>query len=289
MGEIVASLNSAFTLAFVVTSMFGLGLGLTAKDLIEPLKNVRLLVATLAINFVLLPAAAWVLSQLLPLQQDLRVGLILLSLVSGAPLAIKATQLARGDVVFAGSLVTLQVIGTVIYLPVVLPVLLPGTTVDTVALAMPLFLQILLPLGAGLLMNFRYDEEAEMTRPIMADISNVSLAIMLILNLGNLPRVVMLVGTGAITGTLAIIFLGMAAGYLLGGPDLKRRKTLSLGSAQRNYAAAFVIAQGSFGNRPDVFLMLLMASLLSMIIVLLAAGEFGRRTPERRMEPRGEG
>ena len=41
MSEIVGSLNSAFTLAFVVTSMFGLGLGLTLKDLLALLKNVR--------------------------------------------------------------------------------------------------------------------------------------------------------------------------------------------------------------------------------------------------------
>ena len=39
MSEIVSSLTSAFTLAFVVTSMFGLGLGLTIRDIVEPLRN----------------------------------------------------------------------------------------------------------------------------------------------------------------------------------------------------------------------------------------------------------
>ena len=59
------------------------------------------------------------------------------------------------------------------------------------------------------------------------------------------------------------------------------RRTLGLGSGQRNYAAAFVIAQGSFANRPDLFLMLLMASLVSMGVVLVAAGELGRRERSR--------
>lgn len=277
MTEIVSSLNSAFTLAFVVTSMFGLGLGLTMCDLLAPLRNIRLVLSALAINFVLLPGAAWLLTRLLPLQHELEIGLILMSTVAGAPITIRAAQLARGDVAFAGSLVTLQVIVTVVYLPFALPLLIPGIAVDTVALAMPLVLQILLPLGAGLLMNVRYDEEAEMTRPIMAEIANISLATMLVLNLGNVPEVLGLVGTGALASALALILIGLAAGYLLGGPDPKTRKTLSLGSAQRNYAAAFVIAQGSFANRPNVFLMLLTASLISMVVVLVVAGEFGRR------------
>lgn len=287
MGEIIGSLNSAFTLSFVVTSMFGLGLGLTIQDLLTPLRNVRLVAAALAINFVLVPAVAWLLTRLLPLGTDLQIGLILMSTVAGAPIVIKASQLARGDVVAAASLVTLQVVATVTYLPFALPILVPGIAVDTVAIAMPLFLQILLPLGAGLLMNVRYDEEADMTRPIMADISNISLAVMLVLNLGNMPQVLGLIGTGAIAGTLLIILSGLLAGYLLGGPDGGTRKTLAIGSAQRNYAAAFVIAQGSYADRPDVFLMLLTASLVSMIVVLLAAGEFGRRarSGERAAEP----
>lgn len=287
MGEIIGSLNSAFTLSFVVTSMFGLGLGLTIQELLTPVKNVRLVVAALAINFALVPAIAWLLTRLLPLGTDLQIGLILMSTVAGAPIVIKASQLARGDVVAAASLVTLQVVATVIYLPLALPILVPGIAVDTIAIAMPLFLQVLLPLSAGLLMNVRYDEEAEMTRPIMADISNISLAVMLVLNLGNIPQVLGLIGTGAIAGTLIIILSGLVAGYLLGGPDAGTRKTLAIGSAQRNYAAAFVIAQGSYTDRPDVFLMLLTASLVSMVVVLLAAGEFGRlaRRGESVAEP----
>jgi len=281
MTEIVSSLNSAFTLAFVITSMFGLGLGLTMGDLLAPLRNVRLVVAALFVNFVLLPGVAWLLTQVLPLQDDLKVGLILMSTVAGAPLTIKATQLARGNVAFAGSLVTFQVVVTIIYLPFALPLLIPNATVDAVALAMPLVVQILLPLGAGLLANVRYREEAAMTRPIMTEISNISLALMLVLNLSNVPQVLGLVSTGALASALGIILTGLAAGYLLGGPDQKIRRALALGSAQRNYAAAFVIAQGRFDTRPKVFLMVLTASLISMAVVLIAAGEFARRDRKR--------
>lgn len=284
MSEIVESLTRAFTLAFVITSMFGLGLGLTLRAIIEPLKNVRLLLASLLANFVIVPAAAVAIARLLSLEGELEIGLILFSAVAGAPLTLKAVQVARGDVTFAVSLVTLQVIVTVIYLPFALPLLIPGVQVDTMAVATALVLQILLPLALGLLMNARYDEEAEMTRPVMASVSNLSLGLMLALNLGNVGSVLGLLGTGAILATLLLIGVGVAAGWLLGGRSTRTRCTLSLGTGQRNFAAAFVIGGGNFGDRPTVMIMLLAASLISMAIILPLAGELGKRN-----KARGEG
>jgi BASS family bile acid:Na+ symporter len=165
----------------------------------------------------------------------------------------------------------------VIYLPFVLPLLFPGIEVNTVAIAMPLIVQILLPLAAGLLMNYRYDEEAEMTRPIMAEISNISLALMIVLNLGNVGNMLGLLGTGSILAVLLVLTVGLVVGYLVGGPDVKTRRVLSIGTAQRNYAAAFVLAIGNFPDLSSVFLLLLAASLISMILVMVVAGEFGKR------------
>jgi bile acid:Na+ symporter, BASS family len=275
--EVVASLTRAFTLAFVITSMFGLGLGLTVREIVEPLRNLRLLLASLAANFLVVPAAAWVLARLLSLEPDLQVGLVVFSAVAGAPLVLKEAQLARGDVRFAVSLVALQVVATVLYLPFALPLLIPGISVDTVSIAMPLILEILLPLGLGLLMNVRYDEEAEMTRPVMSSVSNLSLAVMLALNLSNLGQVLGLLGSGAITATILLVLVGFGAGWLLGGPGAATRRTLALGTAQRNFAAAFVIGASSLADRPTVMVLLLAAALISMIILLPAAGEIGKR------------
>ena len=277
MSEIVGSLNRAFTLAFVTTSMFGLGLSVTLRDLVAPLRNVRLVATAVAINFLLLPVTSVILARYLPLGAGLKIGLILMGAVAGAPLSIKAVQLARGDALVAGSVVTLQVLVTVIYLPFALPLAIPGVTVNAAALALPLLLEVLLPLGAGLLMKVRYDEEADMARPIMAEVSNISLATMVVLNLGSVPQILLVIRTGAIAAILAVVFIGLAAGYFLGGSDPKTGKTLALCSAHRNYAAAFAIAESSFSDRPDVFLLLLTAALASLILVLIVAGELGRR------------
>ncbi len=277
MDDIISYLTSAFTLAFVVSSMFGLGLGLTVQQIVEPLKNVRLVLMALLANFVIVPAVAFTLTRLLPLDQDLQIGLLLLATVAGAPVALKAAQIARGDVILAVSLVTLLVVATVIYLPLVLPLLIPGVEVNMVAIALPLLLQVVAPLGLGLVMNVRYDEEAEMARPLMAEIANISLVLLIVVNLTNIGDVLSLLGTGAILAILVVIAVGLGAGYLLGGPGVPERRTLSLVTGQRGYASAFVIADGNFADRETVFLLLLTATLISMIVVLVLAGEFLRR------------
>lgn len=278
MSEVVSSLTSAFTLAFVITSMFALGLGSTVRGIIQPLTNLRLLLMSLVANFVIVPIVALLFSRLLSLDQDLAIGILIMGSVAGAPLTIKAAQIAKGDMPFAGALVVLQVVATVIYLPLVLPLLIPGIEVDTVAIALPLVIEILLPLAAGLLMNYRYDEEAEMTRTVMGDIANLSLALMLALNLANIGQVLSLLGTGAILAILLVVATGLVAGYILGGPAGATRRTLSVGTAQRNFAAALTLAIGNFADRPSVLLLLLTASLINIIFVMLAAGEFGRRS-----------
>jgi predicted Na+-dependent transporter len=257
--------------------MFSLGLAMTVSDIFQPLRNLRLVILALVANFVLVPAAAYLISNVLALDQNLRIGVLLMSAVAGAPLTIKASQVAKGDMRFAGALVILQVVATVIYLPLALPLLIPGIQVDPIAVAMPLIVQILLPLAAGLLMNYRYDEEAKMTRPLMGEIANISLFMMLVLNLGNVGNILGLLGTGSILAVLLVNAIGFVTGYLLGGPEGPTRRVLSIGTAQRNFAAALVLATGNFGDRPTVFLLLLAASLISMMLVMVVAGEFGRR------------
>lgn len=276
--ENLSDLSRLFTTTFAVTSLLSMGLSMTVAQIIEPLRNIRLTIMALLANFVIVPAAALLISRVIPLEQDLRTGLILVSLVAGAPLTVKLAQIANGDVAFGVALVALLVVVTVIYLPIVLPLVLPGVEVDAGALAQPLVLQILLPLVIGLIARARYPEAAESLRPPLSQIANISLALMLVLTLGlNLGDVLGLFGTGAITSIVLLIAVGLIAGYLLGGPDNDTKRVLSLGTGQRNLAAAFVIGAGNFADRPNVLVMLGAVGLIAMAVVMPLSGEFGRR------------
>ena len=53
--EILQALTGLAVLSFVVSSMLGMGLSLTIKQIIDPLRNLGLVVKILVVNFVLFP------------------------------------------------------------------------------------------------------------------------------------------------------------------------------------------------------------------------------------------
>ncbi len=277
MVTVLNTLSNVFTLAFVVTSMLAMGLSLTIPQIVEPLRHVRLVVVALVANFVIVPAAAFILSRVIPLEKDLQIGLILLGTAAGAPFLPKLAQIAKANLAFAVGLMALLVVVTVIYLPLVLPLLLPGVKVGAAEIALALFLEMLVPLAIGLFAKARYPETATSLQPSVAQISNVSLVLLLVLMLGlNIGNVLALLGSGAIIAILLLIGVAIGAGYLLGGPDNDTRRVLALGTGQRNLAAAFVIATGNFSSRPDVLVLLAAAGLVGMALVMPLAAEFGK-------------
>ena len=95
-------------LAFVLSSMLAMGLGLTLGGIIAPLRGARRVILSLLANFVLMPLLALGIAALLRLAQPLGVGLLLLGSAAGAPFLPKLTQLAKGNLAFAVGLMVLR-------------------------------------------------------------------------------------------------------------------------------------------------------------------------------------
>src|SRR5690349_2394559 len=168
MSEVLAEISQLATMAFAISTMLAMGMGLTVREVIAPLRNVRFLLAALLVNFLIVPAAAWLLAALLGLAPDLRIGLLLLACAAGAPMVPKLAQIAQGHAATAVALVTLLIVVTVVFAPLALPLLLPGVTVDSGAIVTSLVGQMLVPLAIGIFMRERWEEEAAEYRPTVA-------------------------------------------------------------------------------------------------------------------------
>jgi BASS family bile acid:Na+ symporter len=276
--EILAGISQLATLAFAVSTMLAMGMGLTLRELLEPLRNVRFILAALGINFIIVPAVAWLLAQVLGLAPDIRIGLLLIACAAGAPGVPKLVQIAKGDAATGAVLVTLLIVVTVVFAPLALPLLLPGVSVDPVAIAISLAGQMLLPLGIGLIVRQLWEEEAAAYRPTVGMISNVALVVLLLTSVGtNLPGLLGLLGSGGIIATVLLIVAALAAGYLIGIPAGVERRVLALGAGQRNIAAAFIIGTGNFADRPYVLLLIGLAGVVMMVILFPLAGEWSKR------------
>jgi BASS family bile acid:Na+ symporter len=269
-------------LSFVVSSMLAMGAGLTVTRIIEPLRNVRLVLLALVANFVLMPLCAFALAKVLGLDEPFGVGLLLLGCAAGAPFLPKLAELAKGNLAFAVGAMVLLMVVTVGYLPSVLPLLLPGVTVDPWQIARSLVLLMLLPLVAGLALKSYYEGLAARVKPVLDSISNVSLILLVVLiTAANIDKVLQVFGTFGILAGLLFVVLGAGIGWLFGGPDIDTKRVVALGTAQRNIAAALVVASQSFDDA-KVVVMVIVVAIVGLIILMplsraLAKSGFARQ------------
>lgn len=279
MGEILDLIMQLSVLVFVITSMFSMGLSLTMGQIIEPLRSVRLVVLALAANFILVPVLAYVILLIIPLEQGLATGLIIMATAAGAPFLPKLAQSAKGNMAFSVGLMTLLMVSTIIYMPLVLPFLLQGVEVDALAIAQSLLFTMLVPLAVGLLIKWRYESTADSLQPHMAQVSTVALVLLMVSGLViNFSDIVDVIGTGGILAVLIFLIAATIIGYLLGGPAANTRSVLGLGTAQRNLAAALIVAGQNFADDPDVIVMILVAGLVGLVVLMVIGGELGRRS-----------
>jgi len=275
--ELLQKATSVAMLVFVLSSMVAMGLNLTVGQIIAPLRNARLVVLSLLVNFVLMPLGALALAGLLRLDQPLGVGLLLLGSAAGAPFLPKLAQIAKGDLAFGVGLMVLLMVVTVGYLPLVLPSLLPGVSVNPAKIARSLFLLMLLPLAGALAVKAYFADVAARTKPLFDRLSNLGLIVlMLLITTGNVNNVLAVFGTGGILAGLLFIAIGFVAGWLLGGPDLSTRRVLALGTAQRNIAAALVVGSQSFSD-PKVVVMVVVVAIVSLLILMPLSRVLGKR------------
>ena len=223
---------------------------------------------SLLVNFVLMPLGALALASLLRLDEPLGVGLLLLGAAAGAPFLPKLAQLAKADLAFGVGLMVLLMVVTIGYLPVVLPLLLPGVSVNPAKIARSLFLLMLLPLAGALAVKAYFANVAARTKPLLDRLSNLSLILLVVLiTVGNINNVLAVFGTRGILAGLLFIAIGFAIGWLLGGPDTSTRRVLALGTAQRNIAAALVVGSQSFSD-PQVVVMVVVVAIVSFLILM---------------------
>jgi predicted Na+-dependent transporter len=265
-------------LLFVVTSMLAMGMSLTIAQILQPLKNARLVILALLANFVLVPLLAYAITLVIPLEQSLQIGLIVLATAAGAPFLPKLVQGAKGDIAFGVGLMVLLMVVTILYVPIALPLLLQGVSVNPWDIAQSLIVTMLIPLAIGLLIKSHSPQSAAQWQPVMNKISGLAILILLVVGLGlNAKNILSLIGTGGILALLIFIAGCMLIGLLLGGRNPEVRSVMGLGTAQRNVAAAIVVVAQNF-SEGNTMVLVLVAAILLLLILLPTAKRMGARS-----------
>jgi len=288
MNEFLARLAQIAVLVFAVTSMASVGLACSFTEVVYPLRNVRAVLRVLVANFLLVPILGLALPRMLALTPPVAAGLTLVAMAAGAPFVVKLTAHAEHNVALSATLLVLLLPATVVFIPLVVSFAVPDTPVSAGAIALPLFLTMLLPLAIGMVVHGRFSYWAKGVQPIMSKVSTVTLIVLVTATfLANSERVSHLLRTGAISAAILLICGAFLIGYALGGRDPENRGVLALATAQRNIAAATVVATEGFADS-GVLVTVITSSLVGLAILFPAARVLRQRLAKRRSTHPGQ-
>lgn len=231
--------------AFVALVMASIGLRVTQGELFSILRNHRLLGRSLLANCVVVPVLGYLLARTVPMDPQVRVGIMLLAAVPGTPVALQFTRTARARLGFVAGLTFVLSIAAVAIAPVAVRVVphiesqyRPGQD-----LILSLLLQIVLPLAAGVMLARRWPSiAAKLAGPLSILATVIFLFLMWETRAVRREAFRSMEGWPLLT-MLALLVMAMAAGWWLGGPDRESRRVMATSTSMRNVVVCFFIAR----------------------------------------------
>ncbi len=272
---------------FVVTSIAAMGLELTVREILAPMKKKWLLTISLVANFFIIPLFAVFILRIFPLEPGLAAGLLIVATAAGAPSLPKAMDIIGGNVAFAVGLTILLILITILYMPLVLPLLITGVLVDQTGTIIYLIGFMLVPLIISMMIRARRPDTAEYLYPYVDRISNIAILFIFIPYLIDLFTSDFSARAGAelgIEGTLvALVFIlgAFGIGYVLGGPDIRDREVLAFGTGFRNVSAALIVVTANY-TEPKTIFMVLVIAIFGIIFMMILGGIFYRKNKRLR-------
>ena len=261
---------------FIIATMLNVGLTQKPSDIAQHLKNWPFVIKMLLANFLFAPLLMIVALHFAPFDPSLKAGLLIFSLGAGAPLLIKLTQTAEHEVALGAAVMMLLTVVTVIYMPIVLPLVLSGVSVDAVAVAKSLLMQLLLPIAVGMLLAQFLPGLVKKVQPWVGKLGSIALYALIVVTLvGYYPNLLNIVGKGAFLVGLAFVGAAFGLGYFAGAGKDHLEDIGGLGTAQRNTAAGVIIALENFSD-PNVLVMLTLANMLGIVMLMFIAKALSR-------------
>ncbi len=275
MHDIAQSIFNVSMISFVAGIMITLGLGVKISHIIEQFKETRLVIFSVLANFVAVPLFALALVSFFDASKGVSIGIVLLSLGAGAPFIPKIVQTAKGNTYGSIGLMLLLSVTSILFMPIVIPIIFPDASVSSLQIARSLLFTMLIPLIAGMMIKAYYPLLASKLSPWTNKISNLSV-ILLVFALIYLYTDVIISNVSVIP-IIIIFFLGsMAIGYLSAGKNRTAQISLSVGTGLRNPPIAMLIASEHFASEPVAGIIALLMVIIGLSILFPLAKLIGK-------------
>ena len=284
-GPIPEWLVTAVVAVTVFTVMFSVGASIAAGELRWIWQRPGPMVRGLFAVLVAVPAVAIVVTDVLDLPRAAAIGVVLMSISPGAPVALRRSLAAGGHQAFAPSLqisvAALAIVSMPLSIAALNHVYAGRASVEPWDVARQVFVVQLLPLGLGMGLRALNAPLATRLEPRLARIGTVLLVVTLALVLIDVWEVTVNAGLRVLTAIVLVTGGALAVGHLLGGPEPATRTAVAITSAARNPGLALLVATANNAPPPVTAAVLayLVVSVFAIVPYVFWRRRAGARTP----------
>jgi BASS family bile acid:Na+ symporter len=245
-GPIPEWIVTAFAAVTVFTVMLSLGLGIVFGELRWIWQRPDPIARGLFSVLVAVPALALLITRALDVPRLPAIGIVLMAISPGAPMALRRSLDAGGHHAFAPSLQLWVAVLAVASIPLSLAALNPlyagHASVTPGHVARQVFFAQLLPLGLGMALRHVAAPLAGWLEPRLARIGTLLLIVLAIVALIDVWDVAIGAGLRVASAIVLTTIASLAIGHLLGGPEPATRTAVAITSAARNPGLALLVA-----------------------------------------------
>ena len=288
--QLLTALFNAGIAISVGATVLSLGMSFTIGQLVAPLHRVALVIVMVALNAVVIPAAAWGIAVVSPMDNKYVAGLVLASIGAGSAAALKAAQLAgRVDLPLAVSVVVVLQLLNIVAVPLWAGQVVTGASISAWDIVQSLLALVLLPLAVGLFIRARYAEHAGAWRAELVRVANLALVIALATGIAaNWSTIKSMFGSWVVVTAIVIVVLAVVLGGLVGVRNAETRTTTGLVSGFRFASLGLIIIGTQLGGNPDYLGPAITFALVDFVLPFALAVEIGRRTKARTQVQRSD-
>jgi len=270
-GPIPELLITAVALATVLVVMFHIGLVIVPGAWRQQWREPTLLVKAWLSTLVVLPVVAIAVARLLGVSRGAEIGILLMAICPGAPLALRRSLDAGGDAAFSIVLQISLACVAVVVIPLwiaLLNVVYAGhASMTPEKVAWQVFMVQLLPLSAGMAARARVPQYAARIEPGVRRVSSILLVLFLVMALTGAWRHLVDAGPRLVAAIVLITFVALTIGHALGGPYRATRTAIAISTAVRNAGLALLVAAANHAA-PEIVITILLYLVFSALVVL---------------------
>lgn len=278
-GPIPQWVLNLFAAGTVFTVMFSVGLAVVVGDLRVVWQRPGLMLRGLFSVLVAVPALALLITRSLDLPRVAEVGIVLMSISPGAPVALRRSLGAGGHRAFAPSLQICVALLATFTMPLSIAALnevyAGHASISAWDVARQVFVAQVLPLALGMAVRRFRASLAERLEPKLARAGNVLLIVFVVVVLVDVWEVTMNAGIHVGLPIALTTAAALAVGHLLGGPEPATRTAVAITSALRNPGLALLVA--TFNGWPPVIMGTVLAYVLVTVSIVVPYVMWRRR------------